>query len=487
MIYRKDKSPNTTIKNILYLLGYNKINVKWNFFKFSNCFYSCRVYLRDYPLIGTNGKGLSRELALASGLAEFMERLQSFNLIKPSFCGTPLYINDLLTKKVDDSNIFTNNSNYLKLKKFLPQYYNECITYKNMVTNDLLNIPYLYINSTCGTNGLCAGNTYHEAISQGICEIFERFCIKKYFSKPHTINTIDIESLRNYEIYKLITFLQEKEFQILIKDLSFNIFPVVGVVLFNKEENYIFAAGCDVDINIAIQRCLTEIFQGLTTKNYHLKFQNFSDNPYTSENFLKMVKNNTAKINKSILSGALVSVNSLPFSSVKTNKESFDLLINIIEKHNYSVYYKDYSILGFNTYHVYIPELSSINDFNLSRLCDKIFLKEVMFKSGYILNCNIDKFFKIMNNTNFNRCGTFFGTNNMFSATINDINSLGFSTIISNKYNKQKGKEYNINYADCPLPNYNNCGKCKLRKKCYYGKWKKYLNQLKYIKEHSQN
>ena len=44
--------------------------------------YSSRVKLRNIPLLGTNGKGISEKASLVSGMAEFLERLQTFSLYK---------------------------------------------------------------------------------------------------------------------------------------------------------------------------------------------------------------------------------------------------------------------------------------------------------------------------------------------------------------------------------------------------------------------
>ena len=155
-------------------------------------------------------------------------------------------------------------------------------------------------------------------------------------------------------------------FKVIIKDLSFGIYPVIGVVVFDIHDNYVFAAGCDVDINIAIQRCLTEIFQGLTNKNYHLKFHGFSDSVNNRNNFHKMVRNNNADLDNTVLLGEKVSVRELPFYCVTNNEQSLDYLINIIIKNGNEIFVKDYSLFGFNTYHIYIPGMSEIYEFNPS-------------------------------------------------------------------------------------------------------------------------
>ena len=40
-------------------------------------------------------------------------------------------------------------------------------------------LPERVLRDAVGTNGMCAGNTATEAIIQGLCEIFERYVLKK--------------------------------------------------------------------------------------------------------------------------------------------------------------------------------------------------------------------------------------------------------------------------------------------------------------------
>ena len=81
---RKDVAPRETINRIEQILreiGLSYAITSEN----NNCgmFFSVRVEIQDNgSIIGTNGKGMTRELALASGLAELMERLQSRNGMK---------------------------------------------------------------------------------------------------------------------------------------------------------------------------------------------------------------------------------------------------------------------------------------------------------------------------------------------------------------------------------------------------------------------
>lgn len=477
MKYRKDATPIETINRILFILKECKIKVKWHFYKFANLFYSCRVFIKDYPLIGTNGKGLNKDLALASGLSEFMERLQTFNLIKPMFCSSKLELNGIITQQVNHDDIYPVKQSYPKLKALLPDIYHECIEYQNVITKDLVYVPYLYISSTCGTNGLCAGNSYYEALSQGICEVLERYCVRQYFLHKTILKTIDPNSLFSDILQDDISKLKALGLNVLIKDLSFGIYPVIGVIVLDSENNYIFAAGCDTDIEIAIQRCFTEIFQGLTLKNYHSKFHKFANSVNTIDNFHKMFRNNNADLDKTILLGETIDAKTLPFRSYTNNKQVLDYLIEIVTKNHGNIYVKNYSFLGFNTYHIYIPEMSEINSFNLDLIKNKVFLNRAMFDSQNIDSTYMDNFSSVIDKTQFSRCGEFFNLDLMFKEDINNINSRGFKIIVTEGYN-QKSTYFNTLNFDLPASTLY-CKKCFFKKKCYYTKWKQYFNILK--------
>ena len=482
MLYRKDKSPQETICTIIKLLKSNNIHVKWKFYSFAKSFYSCRVYIKDYKVIGTNGKGITKQLALASGLSEFMERLQSFNLIKPYFCNSELKIHDLFTAKISDEVLFTNNSmlvddKYYYIKKISPNDYNECVKYWDFFNKKNCFIPYLYIHSVCGTNGLCAGNSFYEAVCQGICEIFERYCIKRYLINNISLPSISKNDLKIYEIYKYIEHIEKLGFNVLIKDLSFGKYPVVGVLVY-KNNKYLFSAGSDIDINIAIQRCLTEIFQGLSNIKLKNKFKHFSQKKSNSiENFHKMVISNDASIDKHILDGETISLKDLPFCHVNNNVDAFNKLQKILRSNTLSLYITDYSFLKYDTYHVYIPNLSEINNFNIKSFQDKFILKKFMFNSN-----NNYTYTKILSDTlqsaKFRRCGKYFGSDIMFKGQINNMNSLGLYQIYKNNLNKLNNYQYDKFFTKIKMPNQLQCKNCNLKKKCYYKKWQKYFSIL---------
>ncbi|MGN0452728.1 MAG: hypothetical protein ACI4GZ_02890, partial [Ruminococcus sp.] len=78
----KDADPVDTVNRIKEILDSLGIEVEENWVEsgIRNC-YSLRVNIKGTQ-IGTNGKGITKEFAAASGYAEFMERLQTELILK---------------------------------------------------------------------------------------------------------------------------------------------------------------------------------------------------------------------------------------------------------------------------------------------------------------------------------------------------------------------------------------------------------------------
>ena len=77
----KETSPENTVKRIKEILKKNKVEVEENWTKKSSVgTYSLRLCVKGTN-IGQNGKGMTKEFALASAYAEFLERYQNGMLV----------------------------------------------------------------------------------------------------------------------------------------------------------------------------------------------------------------------------------------------------------------------------------------------------------------------------------------------------------------------------------------------------------------------
>lgn len=377
MYNRKECKPEETIKTIKKILKKLKINViEKEIININNSFYSTRLELKGMKGIGTNGKGITKAYALASAYAEFMERLQSNFLLKSSF----LNKEEMLIYK--DEKYLEYNEFYNKFFEFINlnslndlvkcnDKYRYYTSFENINNNENEDLPIKLINFLTHSNGLCSGNSREEALVQGICEIFERYCYKKIIFEELKVKNIVIKNLEQYPIFEQLTKLGKMGFEYKIKDCSLGgKFPVVGFMLLKEKTKYLFTVGSDLDFNIALQRCITEAFQGLKEENIELKMKNVNNcyeklkeeygEDFLQNNWLKCYSSNTGIHPNSIFFDNEIDIRELPFRNVKSNKEALKIILEIAKKNKLNIYTKDYSMMGFNTFKIYIPNFSEI-------------------------------------------------------------------------------------------------------------------------------
>jgi YcaO-like protein with predicted kinase domain len=137
--------------------------------------------------------------------------------------------------------------------------------------NEKVRIPIKFLSAISGTNGQAAGNTFEEAITQGLCEVFERYCYFQVMYNRIPIPTIDLNTIKNPEIRQQISFYNKHNIEVKIKDFSLGRrFPVVGVLLIDhnikedpnllKKDMFLYQVNAASALNLedAIMRCFTE-------------------------------------------------------------------------------------------------------------------------------------------------------------------------------------------------------------------------------------
>ena len=114
------------------------------------------------------------------------------------------------------------------------------------------------------SNGCAAGNTHLEAILQGTLELIERDAAALWWynrcERPH----IDIDSIGNAYINEVRDYYSELNRAFHILDITTDLeTPCFVAVSYNKktQTEILYAFGCHVDPNIAIERCVIELNQ----------------------------------------------------------------------------------------------------------------------------------------------------------------------------------------------------------------------------------
>ncbi len=249
------------------------------------------LHIRDAqsPLCFTNGKGATKEAALASALGEFIERLNCNFFYNDQFWGEEIanaafvhYPNerwfkpgakDVLPKGLLDDYcleiynpegelrashlIDTNSGNVARGICALP--------YVRQSDGEAVYFPSNLIENLFLSNGMSAGNTLVEAQVQCLSEIFERAVKREILEGEIALPDVPQEVIAKYPaILAGIQGLEEQGFPVLVKDASLGgEFPVMCVTLMNPRTGGVFASfGAHPSLEVALERSLTELLQG---------------------------------------------------------------------------------------------------------------------------------------------------------------------------------------------------------------------------------
>jgi len=249
------------------------------------------LHIRDAhsPMCFTNGKGATKESALASALGEYIERLSCNHFYAGEFWGEDIanadfvhYPNerwfkpgrkDAVPAEILDEYclpiynpdgelrgshlIDTNSGNAKRGIVALP--------FVRQSDGETVYFPSNLIENLYASNGMSAGNTLVEAQVQCLSEIFERAVKREILEGEIALPDVPDEVLAKYPgIVAGIKGLEEQGFPVLVKDASLGgQYPVMCVTLMNPRTGGVFASfGAHPSLEVALERSLTELMQG---------------------------------------------------------------------------------------------------------------------------------------------------------------------------------------------------------------------------------
>lgn len=373
----KAARPSETIAAIKEIIEKNQLPVTETLLGDGDMFCSCRISLSDNDdsSIGTNGKGMDMQYALASGYAEFMERLQNRVLVYPN----PANINKRFRFFSDEREYSYNLEEGVKIiHKFVPM----AMSRKGVSFNTLSGkevpfyhynsgecryVPYSLIRWVNGSNGMCAGNIPEEAVIQGFNEIFERYCIQRLYLDRLTPPNIPLSYFEGTEILKRLRRMKnDYGYDFSVKDCSLGEgFPVLGLLVYNPDKSkYIFHLGADLSAITALERCFTEIFQGYTGEN--LRFENDINQCERLDlfnEFKRSLMHGRGRMHNEFFS-LDASYQFTTHGDIQVGRNFKEDCANICDwlvSKGYDIYIRDNSFLGFPTFHIVVPGLSEIN------------------------------------------------------------------------------------------------------------------------------
>jgi ribosomal protein S12 methylthiotransferase accessory factor len=249
------------------------------------------LHIRDAhsPMCFTNGKGSTKESALASALGEYIERLSNNHFYAGAYWGEDIanaefvhYTNEQWFKPGPKDALPPEILDEYCLKIYNPD--GELCASHLVDTNSgnsqrgICSLPYVrqsdgktvyfpsnLIENLFVSNGMSAGNTLAEAQVQCLSEIFERAVKREILESEIALPDVPQEILARYPgILAGIQSLEEQGFPVLVKDASLGgVYPVMCVTLMNPRTGGVFASfGAHPSLEVALERSLTELLQG---------------------------------------------------------------------------------------------------------------------------------------------------------------------------------------------------------------------------------
>ncbi len=348
------------------------------------------VHLRDRycPYLFTNGKGVTKEAALASALGEFFERLNCNYFFADFYLGEQIANSEFVHypqekwfpfsgEKMPEGMMNESLWNfYDSEKEILPEQLVDtnsgntargicALPYTRISDNQTYYIPMNIIGNLYVSNGMAAGNTKTEARVQALSEIFERSIKSRILSEGIALPVIPQEVLNRYpEVIEAIAELEANGYPIICKDASLGgKYPVISVTLLNPQEGTAFASfGAHPKFQVALERTLTELLQGRNL--YQLNV--FSPPSFELDDVKDHLNIEAHFIDSSGLihwnffkETADYEFNDWNFGG-KTTQDEFDSLIKIFNQMEKEVYIMDFTHLDVYGCRIHVPGMSEI-------------------------------------------------------------------------------------------------------------------------------
>lgn len=389
MLLGKDSSLEDTITNMSAILA--NLGIKIEIASWRNPIphvWSVHVRDADSPMCFTNGKGATKDAALASALGEYLERISNNYLYNDQYLGEEIANGDFVhypsekwfkpgpkdslpTGLMDDylldlynadgelkaSNLIDTNSGNTKRGIC-------AVPYERQSDKEIVYIPVNLIGNLFVSNGMSAGNTKYEARVQCLSEIFERAVKNQIILEEITLPDVPRSVLEKYpKIMEGINKLEAEGYPIVVKDASLGgKFPVMSVTLMNPKNGGVFASfGAHPRFEVALERTLTELLQGRSFEGLNvLTPPTFNQNTICDpNNIVDHFIDSTGVISWKFFSEkADYEFSEWDFSG--TTEEEYNYLMDILSQLEKEVYIADFEELGVKACRILVPDYSEI-------------------------------------------------------------------------------------------------------------------------------
>ncbi|TCN84675.1 30S ribosomal protein S12 methylthiotransferase accessory factor YcaO [Shewanella fodinae] len=348
--------------------------------------WSVHIRDRNCPACFSNGKGASRDAALASALGEYFERLACNYFFADFHLGEALAnapfvhypnerwfpVNDTRPEGLLDDYLWRHYdpqqdldiATLIDVQSGNPQRGICALPFERQSDGELVYIPMNIIGNLYVSNGMSAGNSKTEARTQALSECFERYVKNKIIAECISLPEIPTEVLARFpKVQQAIAALEAEGFPITCFDASLGgRYPVICVTLFNPQNGGCFASfGAHPRFEVALERTVTELLQGRSLKDLDIFPSPSFDNDEVADH--------TNLETHFIDSSGLVSWDlfretaDYPFSDWNfsgSTEEEFAHLLAKFQDEDAEVYIADYSHLQTYACRILVPGYSEI-------------------------------------------------------------------------------------------------------------------------------
>ena len=408
----KDAPLNETIRRMTELLSHHGFTVQESsWLNPVPHVWSVHITDGDCSLLTTNGKGNTREAALASALGEFFERLATNFFFADYWLGVdrceagfihfpqekwfPLpqeqnpwanpaestaegpALHDLFGDSGDNPELLDEFTRAVYnphgevtpgMLKDLFSGNNEggicALPFTRVHDGKTIFFPVNVLDNLYTSNGMAAGNTMDEAVVQALCEIMERGVKHRIIGWGIALPDIpDAMVDKVFGVRQGIDALERQGMKLFVKDASLGgVFPVVNVTLVHQKTGGCYAAfGAHPDMEIALVRTFAELLQGRSLDQLDrfplpsLDLETTGDPQNIEAHFIDSSGTIPWQMLKDRPDHPFVD-----WGVKKGNRELKSSLFSLLDGQGHQVYIAEYRHLGMDVCRILVPGFSEI-------------------------------------------------------------------------------------------------------------------------------
>lgn len=400
----KDNDPKATVRkiqNILENLGIEVVE-SWYDSGVEHCYSLGLSGKNGSPT--ANGKGVSEDFARASAYGEFIERLQGGlffckfqSLSAIEGMNVHSYAPD--AKYMTEEELIADGQWMDLLIRGYPELHltregiaEHCRAYACCDDGRILTVPFYslfedryvylpvgFVEQMYTTNGCCAGNSREEAWVHALSEIMERHSSIRGITEGVAYPRIPESTLEKFAtVSQILKQIRESgEYDVEIFDYSMGSgFPVVSTRLISRRtHSYRVNVAADPVLEIAVQRTLTELFQGKNmqtiTQRHDGKILSSVEAFPAISNVINQLETSSGLYTADYFANELTCTDApVEFAdfSGNTNADLLQYMLDLYRKMGKQIYVRNLSYLGFLSYKFVVPGFSETRALRLQEI-----------------------------------------------------------------------------------------------------------------------